>query len=328
VFSAFAIKILLTPFACHIADPFEVAFKAADTKNGIVAVEKVKDQCLLAQLALVSFEGSVRVAALSKITDQYLIAKIAITSYDSILKNIALRMLSHDSISGFVRQLRTRSPNKYIESDLSALLPVIRILGYPEIINKVGKISSVEISWSEKTQIYTITGSNPSTELCKGEILNISIRFSENELILKERWEAKFPKSVDLAGPKGITFFPVSRYTGDRPKPVLDCLTQSEIITVAQRETKFRENNKDYLWFADRYNSINLSSDKLFDSSFDDMTYQTLLEEIAKKNDNWEIRCTAVKKLWSHFLLMKIATEDKDERVRNMAATVLYGNDN
>jgi hypothetical protein len=323
-----AVFVLMTQSACSRKDPFEVAFRATDPMTGRSAVEKVSDQGLLAQLALISYDRSVREAALQKITDRYLIAKIAVTVKDTVLKGIAYGRLSGDSLSSIAGQLRQSSPYKFIDSDLSALLPVIRVLDYPEVVSKVGRIAKIEMSWSEKTQMYRISGYNAASELCKGEIFKISIKFSAGELVLNERWEAEFPTSVDLAGPGAISFFPVSVYTGDRLKPVLDCLSQSEMISIAGRETKFRENNKDYMWFADRYKSINIYADDLFDGSFDYMTYQTIVEEIALKNDNWEIRRTAVAKLWNRSLLLKIATEDKDERVRDLAAKVLYGKDN
>jgi hypothetical protein len=65
-----AFLILIFAQGCKRADPFEVAFRETDAKKGISAISKVNDQCLLAQIALIANNGSVREAALHKLTDQ------------------------------------------------------------------------------------------------------------------------------------------------------------------------------------------------------------------------------------------------------------------
>lgn len=193
---------------------------------------EVINQTDLAKLAIVGDSTQMRIEALNKITEEFLITKIAYISTDSIVINRAFQIIKQPYIAKMLEAIESvpKSDQKHI---LKAILPVLHILSYQEVINKVGKISSIEIKWKPREQSYR--GSYGSVT-SQGEDVNCNIKF-ENDSCLSSSWVTQFPKSYTVVYSYSSPFFEANINPLDLLYNIIDSLPES-IIRQIEKDVK------------------------------------------------------------------------------------------
>lgn len=272
----------------------------------IAAIKKLTDQALLTEIFKKSKESWIRAAVVDKMTDLVLLSDISKRDKDEIVRRAAVERLSNQTLLAkavFDDSLLCEYALKilleqYSQSKLDAtnqdwrirlifrfiaafdpvptehklylmlkVLPVIRVLLYPEIASEIGEIDLIDTSWSGTSQNY----GGALSGFMHGEIFTFKIIVHNLQKPLSYQWSTNFPLNTSSFG-----FLHARVYYQDFLEVIFRKLKNQQILL------GIIKNNKDYLI---RYAAVK----KLVD--------QAELKVIAKKDKDPSVRKAAENRL-------------------------------
>ncbi len=202
---------------------------------------EVINQTDLAKLAIVGDSIQIRIEALNKITEEFLITKIAYISTDSIVSSKAFQSIKHPYIAKMHEAIKS-VPNSAQNHILKAILPVLHILSYQEVINKVGKISSIGIKWKPREQSYRASYGSVTSH---GEDIICNIEF-ENDSCLTSSWVTQFPESYTVVNSSSSLFFTANINPVDLIYKITGSLPESVVRQIAKDVKQYYEFEVDW----------------------------------------------------------------------------------
>jgi hypothetical protein len=244
-----------------VIDSLEITRIAQWAKNEHVrkaAVKRVTDQYLLQRIAREDEDPGVRNAAICCITNQFVLERIAVESEDSNIRLVAVKKLSDqcllytiaamDSISGVSHSAAERVtlpglvasrhafesiPRKHRKRILLAMLPALRFLSKPEIVNEVGEIVSIKANWR---LIYEFYGSHKDPIKNPGENFNCHIELSKLSDPYFVKFESSFPAFISNSN--DVYFHCADINTQHLISSVVDRLSQPLLTKIAAEDTE------------------------------------------------------------------------------------------
>jgi hypothetical protein len=233
--SPFALVLLLSLLILSSCENrrIRIAETTSDSRKGIAAVKKLKDEETLAHIVYRANDSLVARAAAEKLTDQVLLFGIA--SMDSSARTgrenayrYADEKLSHPSILQLVAAFDSvpKGRSYFLRS---AITPAIRILMDPDVISVVGEIAAVSVFWDAREAPYF--WSNGLTSTLRGELFHFMIEL-RNGTCLSETWQTIWPETTSASG-TDLGFLSCEISLGNFIKPVLDVLSPGVLEKIA-----------------------------------------------------------------------------------------------
>jgi len=247
------------------------------------AFETLTDQSLLAKLALEDEGLDVHEAAISRLTEPAMLARLSTTNGDGRTQLIHKLILAFDNV-----------PDEHRVRLINSILPAVRVLSDPEIVNIVGEIVSVRTIWSSRSASYwgvKAKGGNKS-----GELFKCSVKLKNLSESLSHTWSTFFPTSTSH-----LAFEFAKINAGDILGPAFERLPQSLLTKIAVK---------------DGDSTVRIAA-------IEKLTDQSLLAKVAVEGKDRSVRIAAIEKLTDQSTLAKVAVEGKDQSVRRAAVNKL-----
>jgi hypothetical protein len=270
-------------------------YRESDDQVRLAAIDRLTDQTILAEIAIAD-KLNMSLAALEKVTDQFLLAKIAskVGYWDvNPISKIAIAKLTDPTFMKIIDALKS-VPIEHRPRIMAAILPAIRVLSEPEVINIVGEIISIKTYWSSKSQTYCVVGSSGIRGYPEmpGERFKCTIELKNQTSPLSYTWQTSFPEST-----MSYWFRPAEINAGDLLVPVFERLSHDFLINKA-----YNDDDWEIRW-----------------AVVETVTDTAMLTEKAVKDRDEHVREAAVNKLTDQTLLAKIAVEDEHGSVQEAA---------
>ena len=151
-----------------------------------------------------SKDPNVRKAAVQKLTDQSVLAKIAMEDKDESVREAAVQKVTDPTILKFTKAFYTVPPEHRVRL-MGDILPAIHVLSRPEVVNKVGEITSIRAQWSPLRCPYFSFGHNRGRDIeafqDQGEEFTCSIELRNLSIPLSHSWCTEFPHAKTYRTP-------------------------------------------------------------------------------------------------------------------------------
>ena len=377
--------------SCIDPNPHLTAIHSINTSEGVGALEKVKDQSLISEVARLANNTQIRQAAVEMLSDQHYILYVVQTANDSVTQYHALKKLKDQSllekialnIEG-VYDLDIRQSATKLIMDKKILLRIaaeadniaaykkksnngmnlftldttisniaIKNIGWPELIemrrqiNKLGgfkdgaklfypvifmlnescilerfgKIASIELFWTmddaryaaDYSSSYRPNNFGPITRKSRTNIHCI-VKFNKSNFSISKEWKKEFPKSI------GSLEDIIARVCAlDILEPIFKELSDSVLIAIV---------NKNYSLGVDT-TAINQLKEQasLYKiatmNTFHDRSLASFDEPLYRYPSVKEVCETCTEKLTDQYLLLKLVISSKNLDVRKIAVSRL-----